>query len=201
MNKFALIFLLAGTFIGVGVNAENAENKKAEPAAPASAGKRVLSPAKTTSEYSRLCEKSDIIGFWKVIKWTPYFHIPAKDWNKPAFMKFQWYLFYDNGTIKTLFAQKEFTNAEVEKKLKDPKSPLLFKFENRGFLRITSSEEKSLNEHWRCALVTRDISEKSMNINIEKGDILMTLLSKNDDVLYVRQLRRVDSDKSKKTTQ
>ena len=159
MNRFAFIFLLAVASVAVGADTKNDEKKNSKPES-AVAGKRTLAPAKNSSEYSRLCEKSDITGFWKVVKWMPYFHIPAKEWNKPAFMKFQWYIFYDNGEIKTLSSQKEFTTAEVKKKMSGSKTPLRFAFKNRGFLRITGGEKKSLNEYWRCALVTGNISEK-----------------------------------------
>jgi len=70
-----------------------------------------------TRNYSRKCKKSDILGFWKVEKWTPFFHIPAKDWNKSAFMKFQWYEFSEDNVIKSFATQKKISSTEVKEQI------------------------------------------------------------------------------------
>lgn len=154
-------------------------------------GKRILPPAKEASEYSRLCRTQDITGFWRVVKWTPYFYIPAKDWKKPAFMNFQWYIFTADGKIKSLSAPKEFKINEVKEKLGKVDTPLRFTFERKGILKVTSTKKKEVNELWRCAVVTKDVSNKQYGIDLKKGDVLQSLLGKENKILYVRQMRKI----------
>jgi len=160
-------------------------------------------PAKFANSYSRPCSKNDIIGFWKVEKWTPFFHIPAKDWNKPSFMKFQWYEFYTTnqksttgaikttGGIKSLASQKTIPIPEVKRKILNSKSNLTFQFEQDGIILVSSNIKKAKKERWRITISMKEIKDKSLNINVAKGDIFMSLLSEHNEVLYIRQLRKI----------
>jgi len=193
MGRFVLLFhcISVLTLFGIVVHSDT---KQGVPVIPARK-KRILPPAKKVSEYSRLCVKKDIVGFWKVKKWTPYFYIPAKDWNKPAFMKFQWYIFSEDGKIKSLSAQKDFTVEEVDKKLADSHTALYFSFEKQGIMKIRSTEKASVEELWRCAVVTKDVEEKSADISLKKGDLLLTLIDAHNKILYVRQLKKINDIK------
>lgn len=161
------------------------------PATPQAQEKRILPPAKAASEYSKLCRNQNVIGFWKVIKWTAYFQIQSKDWKKPSFMKFQWYVFSEDGQIKTLSAGKDLKIAAVEKELAGSKTPLRFQIEKKGMMKVTSIEKKEVNELWRCVLVTKNITEKTLGIELKKGDLLQTLIGTNNKILYVRQMRKI----------
>lgn len=154
-------------------------------------------PAKLANAYSRPCSKNDIIGLWKVEKWTPFFHIPAKDWNKPSFMKFQWYEFDKTNIIKSFASQKITPIPEVKKKILNSKSNLTFQFEKDGIILVSSDSNKTKKARWRISIAKKRISDKSLNVNVEKGDILMSLLSEHNEVLYIRQLRKMTNVEKK----
>lgn len=153
--------------------------------------KRILPPEKPSSSYSRLCLKDDIIGFWKVVKWTPYFYIPAKDWNKPLYLKYQWFWFFDNGTFGTMASKKELQDSDVKNKLTGSPTDLQYKFVDKGIIDVFHRTNERFKEVWRCALVTEDIAVIGQDDKVEKGDILMSLLDANNTVIYVRQMRKV----------
>lgn len=190
MKKTAVVFLCL--FFSALLKAEpEEENIPGLPPTPKPQDQRILPPAKTASEYSKLCIQQDVVGFWKVMKWTPYFHVSAKDWKKPAFMKFQWFIFSAEGQIKTLSAGKEFKISEVSKKLAGAKTPLRFNIEKNGIMKVTSSKKKEIDERWRCAVVTQNITEKEMGIALQKGDLIQSLIDNNNKILYIRQMRKI----------
>lgn len=190
-KTIALLLVLLQTVLLI------AESEKDSPAPglPVSApieDNNIIPPAREASEYSRLCLEKDIIGFWKLIKWNKYFHIPAGDWKKPAFRNFQWYIFTKDGKIKSFSATKDYKDSEVWVKLLKVDSALRYRFDRKGILQITNIKKKEVNELWRCALVTEDIVSEKYGIKLRKGDVLQSLIGKDNHILYVRQMRKIN---------
>lgn len=148
----------------------------------------------TASTYSKLCLEEDLYGLWKVVRWIPYFEVKGKDWNKPEFLKNQWLLFDGQGGMKYLASNMEIKLDDVQRKLSDEKSSMTIKFKRKGFMDIQSPQKDTEPEHWRCAVAEKDLLIKSMNIELKKGDILMTMFGKNNTLRYFRLLRRVEEE-------
>lgn len=153
--------------------------------------KRKLPPIIKYGDYSYLITGKELKGFWKVIKWHAYFYVPAKEWNKPVFMKYQWYWFTDDGIIKLMSTQKSFDDDVVAGKLKDSNSTLRYFFLQKGIMQVRSMENSKIHEQWRSAEVFKDIEFKTTGFNFKKGDIIQSLLDETGKVLYVRQMRRI----------
>ena len=146
----------------------------------------------TASTYSRLCEESDLYGLWKVARWIPYFEVQGSDWTKPAFLKNQWLLFDGQGGLKYLAANLEIKLDDVQTKLADTTSIISVKFTRKGFMDLQPPEKGASVEHWRCAVAKKDLIIKAMNIEVKKGDILMTMFGKDNTIRFFRLLRRVN---------
>jgi hypothetical protein len=147
----------------------------------------------TAGTYSRLCVEEDLYGLWKVVRWIPYFEIHGKDWNKPAFMKNQWFLFDGKGGMKSLASNKELPLDDVQRRLGETDSIVSVVFKRKGFFDISSSLKGSTDEHWRCSIAEKKMKVKAINTEILKGDIIMTMLGPNNTIKYFRQLRRVEN--------
>ena len=146
----------------------------------------------TASTYSRLCQEEDLYGLWKVVKWTPYFEIKGKEWNQPQFLKNQWLLFNGEGGMKYLATNMEMKLDDVQRKLSDEKNQMRINFTRKGFMDVQSSKKDAKPEHWRCAVAEKDLNIDTMNLEVKKGDILMTMFGKDNTILYFRLLRRVE---------
>ena len=146
----------------------------------------------TASTYSKLCGEDDLYGLWKVERWIPYFDVQGDDWKKPAFLKNQWFIFDGKGGMKSLSSNLEIKLDDVKRKLSDLKTVIPVKFKRKGFLEIQSSNKEEDAEHWRCAIAEKDIIFKSMNIEVKKGDLLMTMFGKGNTIRFFRLLRRVE---------
>lgn len=145
----------------------------------------------TASTYSKLCQEEDLYGLWKVVKWTPYFEVKGKEWNQPEFLKNQWLLFDGEGGMKYLASNMEIKLDEVQRKLSDEKSKMTVEFKRKGFMDIQAPKKDAEPEHWRCAVAEKDLTITSMNLEVKKGDILMTMFGKDNTIRYFRLLRHI----------
>jgi len=147
----------------------------------------------TTSTYSQLCLQEDLYGLWKVVRWIPYFEIHGKDWNKPAFMKNQWFLFDGKGGMKSIASNMELPLDDVKRRLSETKSTLSVILKRKGFFDIASPAKGTPVEHWRCSLSKKKMKVKAINTEVQKGDLIMTMLGADNTIRFFRQLRRVEN--------
>ena len=153
--------------------------------------KEINKSLNTTSTYSKLCNEDDLYGLWKVVRWIPYFDVQGDDWKKPAFLKNQWFLFDGKGGMKSLASNLEIKLDDVKRKLSDLKTVIPVKFKRKGFMDIQAPKKEKVAEHWRCAIAEKDIVFKSLNIEVKKGDLLMSMFGKENTIRFFRLLRRV----------
>ena len=146
----------------------------------------------TAGTYSRLCEEDDLYGLWKVVRWIPYFEVKGKDWTKPAFLKNQWFLFDGKGGVKSLASNLDIKLDDVKKKLSEAENSISVKFKRKGFMTLGSSGKDAKGEFWRCSIAEKNSSVKALNIELKKGDLIMTLFGKDNTIRFFRLLRRVE---------
>ena len=144
------------------------------------------------SSYSRLCEECDLRGIWRVVKWIPYMEIKGADWRRAMFLRNQWFEFDGAGHLKTLASNKKMKLKNVVARLSQAPWGVKINFTRRGFCVISSEMDKFPDAVWRCAVITRDIVLAKRKYNLRKGDIVMTLLGDDENILYFRLLRKVD---------
>ena len=83
---------------------------------------------------------------------------------------------------------------DVRKKLSETSESLKISFKKKGFLDVDPQKKGVTTQTWRCSVIEKDIKIKEMNIELKKGDLIMTHLGKDNNILYFRQLRRVEDD-------
>lgn len=137
---------------------------------------------------------SELIGFWKKVE------IPDEEkmnLTNPWPQKYQWFAFYENGTIYSMMSDVD-TNYSV-KELKEifgnlpvEKTPN-YKLEGQ-FLTVDNKEDKNYKELWGVNLFAIDINE-----NLKKGNLMMTLDGGNDNIIYFRLLKKIETEEIKNT--
>ena len=88
-------------------------------------------------------------------------------------------------------SHKSHEDGDVADKLKRSDSALRYEFLQKGLMQVSSSDNKSVNELWRSAEITKDIEFKTTGFKFQKGDVVQSLLDDSGKVLYVRQMRRI----------
>ena len=151
----------------------------------------VLKPMNSGMAYSRLCEERDLRGLWRVVKWTPYMEVKGADWRLPMFLRHQWMEFDGSGHLRTVAANKKISDGEAEKLLRKALWKLTITFKRLGFCVISSEKARYPGAVWRCALITKEIKSSPTKLDLKKGDVVMTLLGDDENILYFRQLRKI----------
>ncbi|NOY75573.1 MAG: hypothetical protein GXP32_07250 [Kiritimatiellaeota bacterium] len=149
-----------------------------------------LKPLNSGAAYSRLCAERDLRGLWSVVKWSPYMRVKGADWRESLFLRHQWFEFDGDGHLKTVASNKKMNRDTVVKLLGKTPWGVDISFKRDGFCEISSESKKYPGSVWRCALITRDIKIQSRKLDLRKGDVIMTLLGDDENILYFRQMRK-----------
>ena len=183
ISVFCFLFLFSAAFSADTKSSENVTEKAAL-------------ELNTSLKYSRLCNEYDFYGLWKVVKWIAYFELKGDDWTKPPFLHYQWFEFDGKGGVKSISSSRKLKQDEVRKKLFEMGFDAKTAFLSKGFMTVKYiSDDKQVRaseERWRCSIAEKDMKVPALNVEIKKGDILMTLLAKDNTIIYFRLLRRIE---------
>ena len=129
---------------------------------------------------------SDLIGFWKMVKWPN----PEKNLVNPWPLPYQWFAFYEDGRFLSMM--KKENNNYSKSELKEIFSALQVfdspKYQLKGqFLIVNNPSIKNYKEIWGVNIFSKDIGPVA-----KKGDLIMSLAGrKNGAPVYYRLLRKV----------
>ena len=138
----------------------------------------------------RLAGRSELVGYWRMVQMTEE---TRRQINKmdPWPQTYQWFAFYDDGRYNSALALKggaQMTVAKLEETFAAGENNSRFEFlENHGIYRITQPGE--ISQYWVIAICDKALYLKDSRF--EAGDLLMSLLDKNGQQVYYRQLRRM----------
>jgi hypothetical protein len=147
------------------------------------------SDASTVEPYSRPCRADDLIGLWKVVKWTSYLDDDRK-LNSYAHAH-QWYLFTPDGTLRSMTSTRRNPNEDLTVLAKLP-AVISYRCTADGNVLTERKDLPSVKETWMCSVVTADRSDQARDVHLKKADVVMQLLGRDGRPIYVRQMRRVD---------
>ena len=137
--------------------------------------------------YARFCTARDLVGTWRVIKWTS--ELQFKDPNAPYLLPYQLFQFSKDGAMKSVHSKREFTGDPM-KTFQAMPAVGIYRFNPDRLLTIKAKGNPRTAETWHCSAVIEDRSDDKRQIFLKKGDVVMTLIGKNGRPLYVRQMRK-----------
>ena len=65
-----------------------------------------------------------------------------------------------------------------------------YSFNQDGMVTIKAKGSPGASETWHCVSMTQDRADDRQKAFLKKGDIVMTLVGKNGQPLYARQMRK-----------
>ncbi len=136
---------------------------------------------------SRFCKPQDLVGTWRVMKWTSEFQF--KDPNAPYLLPHQLFQFSADGSMKSAHSAKAFTG-DPRKVFQAMPAVVTYSFNQEGMVTIQAKDSAGASETWHCVSMTRDRADDRQKAFLKKGDIVMTLVGKNGQPLYARQMRK-----------
>jgi len=134
---------------------------------------------------SRFCKPQDLVGTWRVVKWTSEFQF--KDPNAPYLLPHQLFHFSADGRMKSAHPAKPF---DGDQKKMFQATSVTYSFNQDGMVTIKAKSSPGASETWHCVSMTQDRADDRQNAFLKRGDIVMTLVGKNGQPLYARQMRK-----------
>ncbi|TLY16346.1 MAG: hypothetical protein E6K69_04250 [Nitrospirae bacterium] len=136
---------------------------------------------------SRFCKPQDLVGTWRVVKWTSEFQF--KDPNAPYLLPHQLFHFSADGSMKSAHSAKPF-DGDQKKMFQATSAVVTYSFNQDGMVTIKAKSSPGASETWHCVSMTQDRADDRQNAFLKRGDIVMTLVGKNGQPLYARQMRK-----------
>lgn len=138
---------------------------------------------------ARSCRRVDLLGTWQLVTYSARFR--AKDPTAPYLYPHQLFQFFVDGSMKSAHSPKAFVGSpghilgKVLPGLRyemDPEYP--------GRVTVKSSGPGATAETWQCLTITSDHQDPNGPVSVGTGDLVMTLVGKHGEPLFVRQLRK-----------
>ena len=136
---------------------------------------------------SRFCKPQDLVGTWRVVKWTSNFQF--KDPNAPYLLPHQLFYFSADGRMKSAHSANPFAD-DPKKMFQAMPADVTYSFNQDGMVTIKAKGSPGASETWHCVSMTQDRADDRQKAFLKKGDIVMTLVGKNGQPLYARQMRK-----------
>jgi hypothetical protein len=137
----------------------------------------------------RSCRRVDLLGTWQLVTYSARFR--AKDPAAPYLYPHQLFQFSIDGSMKSAHSPKAFVESpgyilgKVPSVLRyemDPDYP--------GRIMVKSSGSGISAETWQCLTITSERKDPNHPASVGTGDLVMTLVGKNGEPLFVRYLRK-----------
>jgi hypothetical protein len=137
--------------------------------------------------FSRFCKAHDLVGTWHLVKYTtPY---EFKDPNAPYLLPYQVFQFTADGNMKSAHSPKPFRE-NPGKMFQAIPAVVTYGFERDGLVTVRAKGAAAAAETWHCVAITQDRNDEEHQVFMKRGDLVMTLVGKNGQPLFVRQLRK-----------
>jgi hypothetical protein len=135
-------------------------------------------------------ERSEIIGFWKMVRFPKLEKMNKENpWPQP----YQWFAFYEDGRVFSMMTDQDanYTKQQLQEIFEAlPKTTPTFKY-NGKFMVIVNPEIKDYREIWGVNLFAKDVGS-----TVKKGDLMMSLDDGsgkgNSSIIYYRLLRKIE---------
>lgn len=135
----------------------------------------------------RACTVKDVVGTWSLVKWNAPVHFNNP--HAPYVMPHQIFQFGEDGGMKSAHSEKAFESSPA-KVLQNVPSVVSYQVGSNGLMTVQAKERPEASETWECNAVTQNVDDQKRQVHLKRGDVVMTLLGKDGQPLYVRQLRK-----------
>lgn len=136
----------------------------------------------------------DMVGCWERIVLND---ASMKELNKmePWPQPYQWYLFYEDGSLITMEASVEMkigTCKEMMAKLSDKKITQNYKWLGAPGRVLTTHKDADQNIPWIVSVIDQQIDKKIYGVPIPAGSLVMMIYNpEKQEVIYTRFLKKI----------
>ncbi len=136
---------------------------------------------------SRFCKAHDLVGTWHLVKYTtPY---EFKNPNAPYLLPYQVFQFTADGNMKSAHSPKPFRESP-DKIFQEIPAVVTYGFARDGLMTVRTKGAAAAAETWHCVTIIQDWNDQEHQVFMKRGDLVMTLMGKKGQPVFVRQLRK-----------
>ncbi|MGQ0811091.1 MAG: hypothetical protein ACT4OO_07685 [Nitrospiraceae bacterium] len=137
--------------------------------------------------YARFCEPRDLVGTWRLVKFDSQYEF--KDPKAPSLLPHQLFQFSADGGMRSAHSATAFDGDPTQVFQNVP--PLItYGFERKGMVTVKAKAVGTASETWHCVTITESRNDEKHHVFMKRGDLVMTLVGKQGQRLFIRQLRK-----------
>ncbi len=157
------------------------------PAAASNASVGVIRSAAENPPHSRICQPQDLPGTWRLVKFdSPY---QFKDPRAPYLLPHQLFHFAKGGGLKSAHSARRI-EGDPQKVFAGIPLVITYTVLRNGVVSVKAKGAAEVMETWRCVAITQDLNAEDRRGAMKRGDIVMTLVDKYGQTIFMRQLRK-----------
>lgn len=136
---------------------------------------------------TRICADTDLLGNWRLVTFDSSYRF--RNPQAPYLFPHQVFQYSPRGGLKSAHSLRPIPN-EPERVFDSIPSGITYRVEQGGLVVLKANGHDEVVETWACRVVTQDYEERKRGPSMQPGDLVMTLLGANGQVLFVRHLRK-----------
>jgi hypothetical protein len=152
----------------------------------------ILSTTHAAEVYSRVATKQEILGCWELVQWPEDVKKQSNKQDPWPGTKYQWFKFYEDGHMTMMMSShnEAHTKQELDSIMDSLPSVIKYTYYDQGVMIVTRTDIKNYGEIWNVSYcIKRRIVGKA---DFKPGDLVMVLKNVKKEIVYYRQLRRVN---------
>lgn len=156
-------------------------------AADSSLRMRSIAPPAWNPSISRSCTPADLLGTWRLVKYaSPY---RFKDPRAAYLLPHQLFQFSPDGGMKSAHSALPITEQPDLVFSRIPRA-ISYAVEPDSLVTVQAPEAGGAKETWQCVAIVRDASLQEPRLKMKRGDVVLTLVGKQGQPIFVRLLRK-----------
>ena len=144
-------------------------------------------PAAEDLSYSRFCQSQDLPGTWRLVKFDSQYQF--KDSRAPYLLPHQLFHFAKGGGLKSVHSARPIEEAPHKVFARIP-LVITYTLGRNGLVSVKAKGTAEAMETWQCVSITQDRDDEDRRFAMKRGDIVMTLVGKHGQIIFMRQLRK-----------
>ncbi len=135
----------------------------------------------------RSCAADDVLGNWSLVTFASSYRF--RNPQAPYLFPYQLFQYTSERSAKSAHSRTPIPGSP-DRVFETVPTDMTYRVEQGGRIVLKTEGRGEVREIWSCSVVTRDREAWEGGSDLQRGDVLMTLLGRNGQALFVRHLRK-----------
>ena len=135
----------------------------------------------------RSCAGEDVLGNWSLVTFDSSYRFQNP--QAPYLFPYQLFQYSSERGAKSAHSRMPILGSP-DRVFETVPQDMTYRVEQGGRVLLKIGGHDEVVEIWSCSVVTRDREARGGGSDLQRGDLLMTLLGRNGQALFVRHLRK-----------